>query len=117
MTTADLDQTTLDQIRNLGGDALLGKLVRMYLENTPLRLEEIRRGLQQGDLSRTELASHSLRSSSVTLGAVEVAATAASLEKMARSGDTQGVGRALPELDETVTAACAVLSALIETDS
>ncbi len=110
-----LDQATLSQIRDLGGDELLHKLVSMFLENTPLRLEEIRRGLKMGDLARTEVAAHSLRSSSITLGATGVSELAAAVERMARAGDEAALREALPRLGKRVEDLYAEFGRLLET--
>ena len=108
----ELDAKTLSQIREIGGDDLLGRLARLYLENTPLRLEEIRRGLAIGDWGRTALALHSVRSSSVTLGATELAKTAAELEKMAVAENREQLEFALPGFEKQAQMALLALEEL-----
>lgn len=98
----ELSSKTLSQIRGIGGDELLKKLALLYLENTPVRLEEVRRGLVAKDSKRTALAIHSIRSSSATLGAVELADRAGELERMADGDETDRLESALPEF-ETMT--------------
>lgn len=110
----ELDAKTLSQIRNIGGDELLGRLARLFLERTPVRLKEIRRGLSKGDWSRTSLAIHSLRSSSVTLGALELAAEAAELERMATEKEREALKSALPGLEEKTQAVLAAMKTLSE---
>lgn len=100
----ELDAKTLAQIRRIGGDELLGKLARLYLEHTPVRLEEVRRGLATSDWKRAALAIHSVRSSSVTLGAMALAERAADLEKLAEDGRKDDLEKAFPDL-ETLTQA------------
>lgn len=95
----ELDAKTLAQIRKIGGKKLLGRLANLYLENTPMRLEEIRRGLAAEDWRRTALAIHSVRSSSVTLGATDLAESAAELEKLAENGRKEELEQALPGLE------------------
>lgn len=90
----------MSQIRNIGGDELLARLARLFLEHTPVRLEEIRRGLLAGDWSRTALAIHSLRSSSVTLGATDLAERAADLERLATHKKRKALESALPGMEE-----------------
>ena len=96
----ELDTKTLAQIREIGGDELLAKMARLYLEHTPLRLEEIRRALAAGDWSRTRRAIHSMRSSSATLGASELAQTAAELERVAEQENREQLESSLPELEK-----------------
>lgn len=109
----ELDTETLSQIRAIGGEELLGKLARLYLENTPMRLEELRRGMAAGDWERTARAIHSVRSSSVTLGAIELAETAATMEKMAEAGERERLESSLPELLEQTQAALQALGELV----
>jgi HPt (histidine-containing phosphotransfer) domain-containing protein len=100
----ELDAKTLAQIRKIGGDELLARLARLYLEHTPVRIEEMRRGLAVSNWKRTALAIHSLRSSSVTLGAVDLAESAADLEKLAEAGKKDELERALPVLESMTQA-------------
>lgn len=108
----ELDAKTLSQIREIGGDELLDKLARLFLENTPLRLEEVRRGLAADDWSRASRAVHSVRSSSVTLGAMELAEVAARLERLAGEEKREQFEGALPELQESAQTALAVIEKL-----
>ena len=108
----ELDTETLSQIREIGGDKLLGKLARLYLEHTPVRLEEIRRALAAGDWSRTADAMHSLRSSSATLGANELAQTAAEMERMAEQGNSEELEISLPGLEKQTQMALRALEKL-----
>lgn len=95
----ELNAETLSQIRQIGGNELLSRLAKLYLEHTPMRLEEIRCGLAEADWRRTALAIHSLRSSSVTLGALHLAESAADLEKLAEAGCKSELEGAFPELE------------------
>jgi HPt (histidine-containing phosphotransfer) domain-containing protein len=108
----ELDAKTLSQIREIGGEELLARLARLFLEHTPLRLEEVRRGLAAGDWSRISRAIHSLRSSSVTLGAVDLARTAAELEAMAGEENREQLEAALPGLAKKAELALRVLEKL-----
>lgn len=95
----ELDAKTLTQIRDIGGSDLLGRLARLYLENTPVRLEEFRRGLARSDWRRAALAIHSVRSSSLTLGVMSLAENAAELEKLAEGGQKAELEQALPAFE------------------
>lgn len=95
----ELNSRVLSQIRGIGGDELLKRLALLYLENTPVRFEQIRRGLAAKDWKRTALAIHSIRSSSATLGAVELADRAGELERMAHEDGCEQLEGALPEFE------------------
>ncbi len=108
----ELDVKTLAQIREIGGDELLGRMARLYLEHTPVRIEEIRRALAAGDWSRTRRAIHSMRSSSATLGANELAQTAAELERMAEQENREQLESSLPGLEKQTQTALRALEKL-----
>jgi HPt (histidine-containing phosphotransfer) domain-containing protein len=100
--TDPLDSATVEQIRQLGGDKLLTELVEIFLKHTPLRLQELRAGLAEGDTVRAAKAAHSFRSSSISLGARALAEEAASLERLADQGDTSEVRERLPAFESSV---------------
>lgn len=108
----ELDPAILSQIRGIGGDKLVGKLARMFLELTPVRLEEIRRALASGDWHRTSNAIHSLRSSSATLGATALADRAGQLERLAAREEREALEAAFPELEEEARAVLANMQKL-----
>ncbi len=108
----ELDVKTLVQIREIGGDELLGRLARLYLEHTPMRLAEIRRGLAAGDWPRAERAIHSLRSSSLTLGATELGQSAAAMETVAKQQNREQLESWLPGLEKQAQAALQALEKL-----
>lgn len=107
-----LDAGILSQIRGLGGEELLRKLARLYLEHTPLRLEEVRRGIAAQDWKRTARAIHSVRSSSATLGAVDLAETAADMEALADEEHRAELEAGLPDLEKKIGEALGALTEL-----
>jgi HPt (histidine-containing phosphotransfer) domain-containing protein len=64
-----MDPGAFVRLREWGGDVLLGKMVALFRENGPQRMEEIERGLEEGDASRVERGAHALKSSAGNLGA------------------------------------------------
>lgn len=102
MTEELLDREIVEQIRELGGDKLLADLVDIYLEHTPGRLEALDTGLNVGDLEEVERAAHSIRSSSVSLGARWVAEEAALVEALARRGAREELARKAVGLEEAI---------------
>ena len=83
-----LDPEIVEQIRQLGGDKLLAELVEIYLEHSPRRLRDLRASIEDGDLERAGKAAHSIRSSSISLGARAVAEEAGVLERFAGHGES-----------------------------
>ncbi|MBF0271883.1 MAG: PAS domain S-box protein [Magnetococcales bacterium] len=70
-----LDPTALDLIQTLTrkrGNGLLGKMVDHYLIRTPELLAELEEALKQNDAKRIRFAAHSLKSTSLTIGATHM---------------------------------------------
>jgi signal transduction histidine kinase/DNA-binding response OmpR family regulator len=85
-----IDERVLEGVRALqmpGRPDVVQRAVRMYLESTPALLSQLERGAATGDVDALRHASHSLKSSSASIGALVMSARCARLEAMARSGD------------------------------
>jgi len=86
-----LEQKALEMIRALqrpGKPSVLGKIINLYLENSPGLIKTVRKSVEQGDGVALCEAAHSLKSSSANLGAVSMAAVCKKLEEMGREGHT-----------------------------
>lgn len=110
----EIESKTIGQIREIGGDKLLRRLIELFVENTPMRLEEMRRAIAGSNAKRAALAAHSLRSSSVTLGAHELAERAGAVEALANEEKLGIVEDALPELEKLVAGAQESLQSIVE---
>ncbi len=85
-----LDKTTIDYLKSLrrgDGPSVLERAVGMYLENAPTVLEELRRAVAGGDASAVWKIAHSLKSSSASLGAKQLAQHIGDMEGRARQND------------------------------
>jgi len=85
-----LDKTTIDYLKSLRrgeGPSVLERAVGMYLENAPTVLEELRRAVAGGDASAVWKIAHSLKSSSASLGAKQLAQHIGDMEGRARQND------------------------------
>ena len=112
MTTSNrLDAEIIGHIRQLGGDELLSELIAIYLEQAPVRLGELQNGLAENDMTRAAKAAHSFRSSSVSLGARDIAEEAGAIESLADEGDREGVESLLPEFERSLADLLACLKA------
>ena len=65
---------------------VLNNIIQMYLETTPSYLQQIETAIATGNLDSLRRATHSLGSSSATLGAINFAKLCKELENLARSG-------------------------------
>lgn len=110
--TDTLDSAALERLQEWGGAKLLGQMIRLFLENAPGRMEQIRRGLTGGDVSESEKGAHSLKSSAANVGAHRVRDLAADIERLAGGGDSAGVNALLPSLESAFGDAIAALEAV-----
>lgn len=67
--------------------ALLSELARIFVEETPLRIEAVREGVRVNDAPAVRAAAHGLKGVLYALGASGAAANAEAIEHHARDGD------------------------------
>lgn len=93
---ASLDASALDALRALDKDGTRGVMRRVfgiYLKNAPVLIEEIQAGAAASDLDRLGRAAHSLKSSSRSVGAANLAEICRELERSASEGRIADAGR------------------------
>ncbi len=84
----------------LGCSDVLLDVYKIYLESAPLKLAQIIPLLQEGKLESVISLAHGLKGESGSVGGRLIMATAAAMEKAARSGDLEEAIRLLPELEK-----------------
>ena len=89
-----LDRRTLDELRGFGSPDVLAKVARIYLDKTPGLMKQLREGVEFCDWPLIARTVHSLKSSSASIGAIELTAHCRDLETAARNA---AGGAALPE--------------------
>lgn len=94
-----LDPEALERLRGWGGEALVGKMIALFLKNAPERMAEIRAGAATGDWDRLERGAHSLKSSAGNLGADSLRALSARMEEAAEARSDDPVDGLLAELE------------------
>jgi CheY-like chemotaxis protein len=82
-----------------GGSELLKRMVDIYLDDAPSRLEIVREGMQRSDPGAVSRAAHALKSASANLGAAALAELCRRLERACVGGST-GETRALVDAIE-----------------
>jgi CheY-like chemotaxis protein len=81
-----LDHEVLDQLReDLGGTAALLPIVSTFLERGPAMLTELRHAAARGDVRAVLAASHAMKGTSATLGALALSEQCAELERLAHA--------------------------------
>ena len=93
-----------------GGDAdLRAEIIGMFLEDCPMRVEEIRAAVVAGDAPALVSSAHALKGSAAYLSASIVRGRAADLERLGREGNLADAPRVLEELDAAAAALLAEL--------
>jgi CheY-like chemotaxis protein len=83
-----LDRSALDNIRALdrsGGNAVLHRLIGIYLKSAPGQVLALRRAADAGDAAEVARAAHSMKSSSLYVGAIRLGNLCRDIEAAARS--------------------------------
>jgi PAS domain S-box-containing protein len=94
-----IDELALEALCSEAGDPdLLVELVNCYLKEAPKLLEKIQRAIAHKDAIALRHASHTLKSSSATLGAIRLPKLCAELEERARQGTTENTESQLAQL-------------------
>jgi two-component system sensor histidine kinase/response regulator len=105
-----INSRALDNIRNLhGGEAILAKVIDLYLDDSPMILDELRDCVARGLPDEMRKAAHKFKSSSANLGADRLAELCKRLEMLGRSDSTAGASALLDELEQEYGSARAAL--------
>lgn len=97
-----LDTQVLQAFKSMVGqnvDRVLADLIDCYLEDTPKLLIAIADSIAENDLLTFQRASHTLKSSSSTLGATNLTKICQELEIISRTGNTKAGSAQLPQLE------------------
>ncbi|WP_158045351.1 ATP-binding protein [Skermanella pratensis] len=117
---APLDSRTLDELRRMGGGRpdVLASVARIYLESTPELLDRLRTGAKASDWQLLAATAHALKSSSGSIGALELSGRCRDLETAARRAaggavpDDLAPGRAVDAIEAEYGQVCAALASL-----
>lgn len=117
-STAPLDPETIRRLRELdpGGDnKLLERVVTAFSNSLERLLPELARARSAtpADLTVVRHVSHTLKSSSASLGALGLSARCAEIEAMARDGRSDGLSEQLDAMLDDIQLVRTALAALI----
>lgn len=94
----------------IGDDAdFLSEVIDTFLGDAPLQLEDMRTAAATGDAEWLMRAAHTLKSTSLNLGALSLASAASEVEASARTGVVDGVEAHLAATDTRLDAVVAEL--------
>ena len=116
MTDSDavvIDPQAHARLEEWGGEGLVTQMIRLFLENAPTRLDQVRKGLSEGGLGEAERGVHSLKSSAANVGAVVVSRIASEMEERAVAGDAAVMTALFSDLEAAFAEAHQQLAATI----
>jgi HPt (histidine-containing phosphotransfer) domain-containing protein len=92
-----LDRATLDGLfDSIGGDPeFLAELIDTYVGDAPVQLEALRAALATGAEADLVRPAHTMKSSSASLGALDLADRCRQLEASAKAGQSEGATEAV----------------------
>ncbi|MUL38497.1 response regulator [Gloeocapsopsis dulcis] len=96
-----IDTKALQSLRDMAGEnapEMLVEVIDSYLEDAPKLLHAISTAIAQGDAAALRQATHTLNSTSATLGATTLSKFCKELEVTGRAGTIEGASEKLPQL-------------------
>ena len=81
-----IDPAALARLVEWGGDKLHDQMIRLFLENADVRVQQIRSGFDEGSIQEVERGAHSLKSSAANVGARELSGLAQRMEDAGSRG-------------------------------
>ncbi|MEC4818655.1 MAG: response regulator [Scytonema sp. PMC 1069.18] len=113
-STSAIDIETFHALKNMVSSFdVFVELITTYLNDAPQRLQVISQAIDKADAKKLQIAAHSLKSSSFTVGANQLAQICQELESIGRNGITTGASSVVERLEQEyqrVVAALQVLS-------
>jgi signal transduction histidine kinase/DNA-binding response OmpR family regulator/HAMP domain-containing protein len=109
-----LESKALEQLRATLGrqaDRMLPALIEQFYRDADRLLGQARRASEQGRAEDLRIASHSLKSTSATFGAMALSAVARELESLARAGRLDGVAEQIARAEAEFARAKTALEA------
>jgi CheY-like chemotaxis protein len=88
-----IDHSALDQLRELQEDEeddLVRELIEIFIADAPGYIDGISTAIESANAHALERAAHTLKGSSASLGAHQLAAVCLEMEKLGRSGSLEG---------------------------
>jgi HPt (histidine-containing phosphotransfer) domain-containing protein len=104
-----IDDATFRELQETAGAEFVGELVDTFIEEAPQMLAELRAALAAGQAEAFRRAAHSLKSNSLTFGALALGAMARELELQGIGADAAATQQRVDALDAQLQRATAVL--------
>lgn len=113
MNSTIINPEALARLEEWGGTELVDQMIRLFIQNSPERMEQIRTvfGADPGDLP--ERGSHSLKSSAANVGAERLREIATRIERAAHESEFDEIRTLVPELENVFTEAIDALELIL----
>jgi CheY-like chemotaxis protein len=111
-----LDLSVLESRRGPQGDGeqdKLAKIVALFIDDVPLRLDELRQAVERGDAQEVEETAHMLKGGSGYMGAVQMVKICAGIQDLGASGELSRAPELLDELEAEFKRICPALEAAV----
>ncbi len=109
-----IDPAALKRLEDWGASKLSNEIVRLFLDNGPTRVDQIREAMEEEDLEVPERGAHSLKSSAANVGAQQLQKVASELELAASGGDLQRFRDLIPNLEQAYAQAAGEHKVIVE---
>lgn len=109
-----LDLEAIHRLREWGGEGLPRKMVEIFLANSPSRMDQIRKGIEEADSRNVEAGAHSLKSSAGNVGGLRLQELLKEVEALGASQELQEARGRLPTLAEVFQETCRALEDYLE---
>lgn len=117
MASPVLDAQALQHLRDLdpqGGNKLLERVVQAFTKSLDRLLPELdKAGTQELDLAAVRHVTHTLKSSSASLGALELSRRCAEIEALARNGQSEGLDKLIAGMHDELARVRTALAELL----
>jgi len=107
-----VDPEAPSRLEGWGGRKLVQQMIRLFLENSPERMAQIREGVRTNTADPALRGAHSLKSTAANLGAMRLSGLAKLVEEAAEDGDVDRVRTLLPEIESVYQGSCEALAAI-----
>ncbi len=112
-----LDEASLQRLRDLdpsGANQLLPRVINAFIKSLDKLLPDLQRAREAGmDLAAIRHVAHTLKSSSASLGALQLSRHCAETEAMARNGQTEGLDKLIDAMHDEAGLVRQALEALL----
>ncbi|MDP8245681.1 MAG: Hpt domain-containing protein [Candidatus Hinthialibacter antarcticus] len=95
-----INDSAIERIKEIGGDALVEKMIQLFLNHAPKNYQLAQEARQELDLKQLSDSVHAIKSSAGNFGAHPLFNAAENIERLAREGKAEEAIQGMVALDE-----------------